>query len=372
MPPFETQPSRALAASQASTRAPVRPGAAAVARATARADRALRAYVRQELAAFSGHYREAFAAAGLDARRVRGLADLGTLPPVTRDELARGGAAFELRPTPASLREHWGFTRKLGLVTGGRRAWRGLVAAYAPVVELSDGGTPALRVATTGSDLERMAADGARRLTALGLGPGAALVTDDEPRDSLTHWWTTLSAVRAACRLVPAAGDPLAACAASGARALWASVPRARALARRAREEAPNLSALELVLAWGPGLDAETRRELVDGFAAAGASSRPCGVHVATGTRTVLVENPDDPAAGFPVPLDRLAVEVIDPDSGESLPPETPGALLLTPLDGRGTAVIRYRTGDLVPGGVRWRVDPSTGAARLYLSPLQD
>ena len=131
------------------------------------------------------------------------------------------------------------------------------------------------------------------------------------------------------------------------------------------------------MLAWGPGLDADTRRELVDGFAAAGASVRPCGAYVATGTRTVLVEDPDDPAAGFPVPLDRLAVEVIDPASGETLPPETPGALLLTPLDGRGTAVFRYRTGilvpgDLVPGGVRWRVDPSTGAARLYPTPIQD
>lgn len=376
MPRFETQPSRIVAATQASSLGPERPGPSAVARATADADRALRRYLWREVLAFSEHYRKAFPAAGLDPRRVRGLADLRPLPPVTRADLARSPEEFQLRPTPARLREHWGFARKLGLVTGGRRAWRGLVQAYTPVLELTgldagDDGAPSLRVATTGSDLERMAADGARRLTELGLAPGAALVTDDEPRASLTHWWTTLSAVRAACRLVPACGDPLAACARSGAKALWASVERTRALARRAREEATDLRALELVLAHGPGLDDEARREVADGFAAAGATVRVVGAYVSTATRTVLLETLDEDAApGFAVPLDRLAVEALDPASGAPLPPESPGELVLTPLDGRGTAVVRFRTGDLLDRGLSWRACPRTGAARPWLSRI--
>jgi len=42
--------------------------------------------------------------------------------------------------------------------------------------------------------------------------------------------------------------------------------------------------------------------------------------------------------------------EIVDPKTGDVLPPETPGELVFTPLDARGTVVLRYRTGDLVEG----------------------
>jgi phenylacetate-CoA ligase len=65
--------------------------------------------------------------------------------------------------------------------------------------------------------------------------------------------------------------------------------------------------------------------------------------------------------------------EVIDPASGNTLPPGTPGELVLTTLSRPGSPLLRYRTGDLVcvdsepcpcglpylrlGGGIRGRVD---------------
>jgi phenylacetate-coenzyme A ligase PaaK-like adenylate-forming protein len=53
--------------------------------------------------------------------------------------------------------------------------------------------------------------------------------------------------------------------------------------------------------------------------------------------------------------------EVIDPKSGEVKGEGEPGELVYTPLDARGTVVLRYRTGDYVEGGVTWAPCPHCG-----------
>jgi phenylacetate-coenzyme A ligase PaaK-like adenylate-forming protein len=47
-------------------------------------------------------------------------------------------------------------------------------------------------------------------------------------------------------------------------------------------------------------------------------------------------------------------MEVIDPQTAEILPPGQPGELVFTPLDARGTVVLRYRTGDHIDGGLTY------------------
>jgi phenylacetate-CoA ligase len=60
-------------------------------------------------------------------------------------------------------------------------------------------------------------------------------------------------------------------------------------------------------------------------------------------------ENP----GGLHLVSEACVAEVIDPQSGESLPPDLPGELVLTNLGRWGSPLIRYRTGDLV------RIDPN-------------
>jgi len=322
-----------------------------------RGERLFARYLREEVAAFSPHYARALDAAGVDPRRVRRPSDLAAIAPTTRAELSGPGReAFRLRPTPRALREHWGFARKLALLLGGRAAWSHLVAAHTPVLELESrgrGGAP-LRIATTGSDLETLAAEGAADLLATGCTIGRSLVVVDPLEAGLARWSLVLAAFRAGLCVEPGGRDPLAALERSRAQTLWAPVAEALALARAARVERPRLDGLERVVAHGEGLDDEARAEIAGGFGAAGARVRVSGAYVVTAVRAVLLEVPDGDG-GYPLPPDRFLCEVLDPASLEPAPPRAPGELVLTPVRGRGTAVIRYRTGDWLPEGLAWR-----------------
>lgn len=66
----------------------------------------------------------------------------------------------------------------------------------------------------------------------------------------------------------------------------------------------------------------------------------------------------DQPASGYHLYPDLGLFEVIDPDSGEVLPEGSPGELVFTPLDARGSVVLRYRTGDCIDGGLVYEPCP--------------
>jgi phenylacetate-CoA ligase len=64
---------------------------------------------------------------------------------------------------------------------------------------------------------------------------------------------------------------------------------------------------------------------------------------------------------GFHLYPDMTFVEVIDPETGERVPDGHPGEIVCTPLDARGTVVLRYRTGDLTEGGLWYEPCPHCG-----------
>ncbi|MFT4638892.1 MAG: phenylacetate-CoA ligase [Verrucomicrobiales bacterium] len=66
-------------------------------------------------------------------------------------------------------------------------------------------------------------------------------------------------------------------------------------------------------------------------------------------------------AWGYHLYPDLLYIEIIDPDTGEILPDNTPGEIVATALDSRGSAMIRYRTGDLISGGLSYEPCPNCG-----------
>jgi phenylacetate-CoA ligase len=57
-------------------------------------------------------------------------------------------------------------------------------------------------------------------------------------------------------------------------------------------------------------------------------------------------------SGGYHLYPDLGLVEVIDPASGMPVPDGTGGEIVFTPLDGRGSVVLRYRTGDHISGGL--------------------
>jgi phenylacetate-coenzyme A ligase PaaK-like adenylate-forming protein len=59
-----------------------------------------------------------------------------------------------------------------------------------------------------------------------------------------------------------------------------------------------------------------------------------------------------DQPSGYHLYPDFGIVEVIDPETGRQVPDGTPGEIVFTPLDSRGSVVLRYRTGDIIEGGI--------------------
>ena len=64
---------------------------------------------------------------------------------------------------------------------------------------------------------------------------------------------------------------------------------------------------------------------------------------------------------GFHTYPDLDLFEIVDPETGERLPDGETGELVYTPLDGRGSLIMRYRTGDLINGGMTHEPCPACG-----------
>ncbi|MDF1823490.1 MAG: AMP-binding protein [Verrucomicrobiales bacterium] len=66
-------------------------------------------------------------------------------------------------------------------------------------------------------------------------------------------------------------------------------------------------------------------------------------------------------STGYHLYPDLGVIEVIDPESGNLVPEGEPGEIVFTPLDSRGSVVLRYRTGDLISGGLTYEPCPACG-----------
>jgi phenylacetate-coenzyme A ligase PaaK-like adenylate-forming protein len=65
--------------------------------------------------------------------------------------------------------------------------------------------------------------------------------------------------------------------------------------------------------------------------------------------------------SGYHLYPDLGIVEVVDPKTGLVLPEGMPGEIVFTPLEARGSVVLRYRTGDLIEGGLIYGPCPHCG-----------
>jgi phenylacetate-coenzyme A ligase PaaK-like adenylate-forming protein len=70
----------------------------------------------------------------------------------------------------------------------------------------------------------------------------------------------------------------------------------------------------------------------------------------------------DAGSAGYHIAPDLSLIEIVDPKTGEPRGEGEPGEIVFTPLDARGSVVLRYRTGDCIDGGLYYEPCPFCGA----------
>jgi phenylacetate-coenzyme A ligase PaaK-like adenylate-forming protein len=76
----------------------------------------------------------------------------------------------------------------------------------------------------------------------------------------------------------------------------------------------------------------------------------------------------DQASGGYHMYPDLGIIEIVDPKTGECVGTEQPGEVVFTPLDARGSVVMRYRTGDFTDGGLTYERCPHCGRSlpRLF------
>lgn len=67
---------------------------------------------------------------------------------------------------------------------------------------------------------------------------------------------------------------------------------------------------------------------------------------------------PGELPSGYHLYPDLGIIEIIDPQTGLTVGPGQPGEIVFTPLDARGSVVLRYRTGDYIDGGLTYEPCP--------------
>jgi len=141
---------------------------------------------------------------------------------------------------------------------------------------------------------------------------------------------------------------------------------------RQAREEGIKLTALKSIVLGGEKVPEGMRKkmrqicsELGTGFV----DIMPTYAFTECKIAMPICPTPEgEEPSGYHLYPDLSIIEIVDPETGEILPDDTPGEIVCSSLDARGSAVVRYRTGDLIDGGLTYEACPHCGRTcpRLY------
>lgn len=133
---------------------------------------------------------------------------------------------------------------------------------------------------------------------------------------------------------------------------------------KKAKEEGHSFNYLKNIALGASKVSIGFKRKVAGLLAQMGASgAMVLGTYGFTEARCAWVECPTsiDESSGYHTYPDKEILEVIDPETGEVKGEGEDGELVYTAIDSRGTCVIRYRTGDLVKGGIMYEPCPYCG-----------
>lgn len=133
-------------------------------------------------------------------------------------------------------------------------------------------------------------------------------------------------------------------------------------LIRQGVEEGRDLSSIEVVFLGGDRVTAGYREKLASLLKENGSKNpKVISVFGFTESRKCWIECDGGVETGFHSYPDFDLFEIVDPETGVRLPDGQTGELVYTPIDGRGSLIMRYRTGDLINGGMTREQCPACG-----------
>jgi phenylacetate-CoA ligase len=330
----------------------------------------LRRSLRDAVLPFSAHYRRLFAAEHLDPAQLRTPDDLRRIPFTTKSDFLPGSDGsdpvrdFVLVPDKAILARR--FTTIVKALTRGRAAVaEEFEREFRPLLLTSTTGRSADPVAFlyTAHDIENLKLGGARVMSVCGSNREMRMMNLFPYAPHLAFWITHYAGKKFGVFVLDTGGgktmgtegnlrlikkikpDVLIGMPTFLYHVLQGAVADGVKL--------PNLKKIVLGGEKAPGgmrrklraLAAQLGAERVDvlrtyGFTEAKLAWAECPFHEDAGS------------AGYHIHPDLALIEIVDPKTGEPRGEGEPGEIVFTPLDARGSVVLRYRTGDCIDGGL--------------------
>ncbi len=330
----------------------------------------LRHYLRGAVLPFSPHYRALFRKERLSAESFRTLKDFQKLPFTSKADLLEPEAVknFVLTPDTAVLARRPS-TLLHALFRGSAAVRRGFEREFRPLMMTGTTGRSADPVPFlfTQHDLENLGVAGARGLGIYNTPRDFRIINLFPYAPHLAFWQCHYAASAYGVFSIGSGGGKVLG-AAGNVRLLRKINPNALAgmptfiyhVLTQAVEEGVRCENLAMIILGGEKAPAGMRKKL---RALADQLGSPnISVVLTYGlTEAKMAWTECAEGSGYHLYPDLVLMEIVDPLTGAALPEGSPGELVLTPLDARGTVVLRYRTGDIINGGLFYEKCPHCG-----------
>jgi phenylacetate-coenzyme A ligase PaaK-like adenylate-forming protein len=339
----------------------------------------LRHYLRTVVLPFSPYYRELFARHGIKAESIRTLEDLEQIPFTSKTDLLNTPENpqkvrdFLITPDQETLSCRPS-TICRALISGRESVKAGFEAEFRPIFLTSTTGRSAdpIPFLFTRHDLENLSSAGDRIMQVCGAQRDFRLLNMFPYAPHLAFWMTHYGATAFGLFCVGSGGGKVLGT--DGNLRLMQKIKPDVLIGmptfvyhvlQQAVEAGMRCDSLRRLVLGGEKAAEGIRRKLRNLAAKLGSP----GVDVLstygfTEAKMAWAECPFEPeeaSGGYHLYPDLGLFEVINPKTGAVVPQGNPGELVFTPLDGRGSVVLRYRTGDYIDGGMVYTPCPRCG-----------
>ncbi len=345
--------------------------------------RKLRRFISEQIYPFSAYYRKLFDRERIDPRSIRSLDDLERIPFTAKADIAPSAEEpnrpreLMLVPTRELIRASWPLLRKIPLAArylydGQSGLRRVLSREYRPVSVFFTTGRSALPTAflLSAFDLDILEEVGRRIIEVSAIDPADDRVLNLFPyAPHLAFWQVYYVGVGGSTFVLNTGGGKVL-----GTEGILQAIDKVRPsylagipgyvyhLLREAHSRGADFSFLKGLALGGDQMTTGYRTRVKDLLVAMGAREpRIASVLGFTEARKCWTECPGGEECGFHTYPDLEFIEIVDPETGRRKGEGETGELVYTCLEGRGSCVLRYRTGDLIIGGITTARCPACG-----------
>lgn len=336
----------------------------------------LRAYLRDVVLPFHPRYREVFSKHGLDWRDIKTLEDLQRIPFTSKSDLSGGSERtreFIITPDPHQLARRPA-TILRGLLRGPSRARRELEREFLPILMTSTTGRSAepMPFVYTAHDLAVLRAAGFRMMQLAGARLGDRMLSMFPFAPHLAFWQAHYAGTEFGVFLLSSGGGKTVGTD-GNIRMLRKINPDVLIgmptfvyhVLREAALDGVRCDNLRGIVLGGEKVPQGLRRKLQESASCLHSKSvTVVSTYGFTEAKMAWCECLFPVGAepsGYHLYPDLGIVEIVDPETGALKGDGEPGEIVFTSLEARGSCVLRYRTGDVVEGGVTYEPCPHCG-----------